>query len=584
MFDNYYTKYKYAKDFINSKTAREIADRLEIDIKFHKMSAEKYAYLSKAYVYLEEPRKALNAAKNSVKLDKNYAYGYVRLAFAYGKEGRKKEALKAILKAEEFGQDDWFICSFLVAIFSWLEEDEKCDFYLQKLVDFNLNTPEYNYAVGFAYAQGRAKDDSDYEKAIEYFTRAQDFKNYYDLIYKTMIAYGKIGDDYNAELYMNKCLAYGETEDLLERKISLYLWKNNPDEIIADIRRYYKLTCDKRQALIYFAAAFKQKYEYKKALKYLKFAELTTGATAFLYEKFAEIYEALEDYDNALYYSKQSLKLDKNQEDVLLNISFYYSKLKQNELAELYVDKVLLLNPESAYPYYRKGNLLCEMNDYEDACKMYKKASEKDPSDVDYYSCISFAYSKLGKHELSLEYANRGLMVNKNDYYTHFRKGWALQELGKYAEAVKSFEKCIELNESYIDAYADISYCCSKTGDMKKSILYANKAMLINKDYAYAHYRKAWALAYDGKFMQAKDFFESAIELDPTDTYSYIGLAATSISTNDAQKALNAANKAIFLDRNCGEAYYFKGAALSTMGKAKEAEKYYAMALKLGYT
>ena len=582
MYDNYYTKYEDAQDFINEKTAQRIIDKLEVDVKFHNMTAEKYAYLSKAYGYADETKKAVNAAKMSVKLDKTYAYGYTRLAFAYGRLGKEKEALKALKEAEKYGrEDDWFLWSFWVCIFSWLQKKGSAQYYLNKLTELQLDTPEYNYAMGFVL--GSPKEIGEYEKALEYFNKAQDYKNHYDMIYKMMICYGKIGDYKNAALYLNRCLAYGETEELLERKIQLYLWKDDPDEVLADIRRYYRITREKQDALVYLSIAYKYKGDLKRALRYLMFALYTTPPNAFLYQKISDIYEKQKDFENALFYAKQALKFDRNDEDTLLSISFYYSKLKEHELARLYVDKVVLLNPDSAYPYYRKGNLLCDLQNYEEACEMYKKALELEPNDIDYYGSVSYAYSKCGKHELSLEYANRGLLVDKTDCYINFRKGWALQELGKYAEAIKAFEKCIELNESYVDAYADISYCYSKLKEIKKSILYANKAMMIDKDYAYAHYRKAWGLAYEGKPNEAKDFFESAIELDPSDTYSYIGLSAVHLDTNNSSEALKAANMAIFLDRECGEAYYFKAAALSAQGKAKEAEKYYSKAMKLGY-
>lgn len=582
MYDNYYTKYEDAVDFINSKNAEQIADKLEVDIRFHRMTAEKWAYLSKAYIYLDEAKKAVNAAKNAIKLDKNYAYGYVRLAFAYAKQANKKETENAVRAAEKLcREDDWLLYSFFVCLFGYIEAAGSANFYLKKLKDFNLDSPEYYYALGFAYG---SPDIKQYEKAVEYFEKAVDYKNYYDLIYKTMIDCGKMGDDEKAGVYLNKCLAYGETEELLERKIQLYLYKDNADEIIADIRRYYRLTSDKQQALIYLASAFKIKEDYRKSLKYLLFAERITQPSMFLYEKIAAAYERLQDYKCAILYYKEALKFDRTDQEDLLNISYCYSRLKEHELASLYVDKVILLNPEDAYPYYRKGNNFCDFEEYEKAAEMYVRAVEIEPTDVDYYGSASYAYSKCGKIELSLEYANRGIMVDNNNDYIHFRKGWALQELGKYKEAIQSFEKCVECNSSYVDGYANISYCYSKIGEMKKSMLYANKALMVNKDFAYAHYRKAWGLHLLGKFEEAKESYEYALKLDPTDTFSYIGLSAANINMNDSADALKAANMAIFLDRNCGEAYYFKGLALSNLGKAKDAEKCYSMAKKLGYT
>lgn len=585
MYDNYYTKYEDAQDFINERTAKRIIDKLEVDICLKQMTAEKYAYLSKAYVYSGDLKKAINAAKMSIKLDKDYAYGYTRLAFAYGRLGKRQEALENLRIAEKKArEDDWFLWAFWVGIFAWLELKGSANYYLKKLTELKLDTPEYNYAMGFA--TGSPEQIGEYEKALAYFNKALDYKNEYDLYYKMMIAYGYIDDWDNTLLYLNKCLAFGETEDLLDRKIRVYIWCDRCAEIIDDIKRYYRMTKDDKQdALLYLASAHDiNENNPKKALKYLYFAEKTTTPTEYLYKKIAELYEKLENYEKALLYHKKRLVFDNNDENALLSISYCYSRLKEHELAELYADKVILLNPDYAYPYYRKGNILCDLQDYEKACEAYKNAVEKDPTDVDYYACVSFAYSKLEKHELSLEYANRGILVNNDDYYIHFRKGWAFQELGKYEDAIKSFEKCIELNDTYVDAYADISYCYSKMNELKKAMLYANKAIMINKDYAYAHYRKAWSLHRLGNFEEAKTFYSSAVKLDPTDSYSYIGLSAVNLDINNSAEALKAASMAIFLNRDCAEAYYFKGSALSLLGKAKEAEKYYIKAKKLGYT
>lgn len=60
------------------------------------MTAEQCAYLSKAYVFFHDYKKAVKYAKKSVKLNPGYAYGYIRLAFAYGKQAKKKSVLKIL--------------------------------------------------------------------------------------------------------------------------------------------------------------------------------------------------------------------------------------------------------------------------------------------------------------------------------------------------------------------------------------------------------------------------------------------------------------------------------------------------------
>ncbi len=162
-------------------------------------------------------------------------------------------------------------------------------------------------------------------------------------------------------------------------------------------------------------------------------------------------------------------------------------------------------------------------------------------------------------------------------------KAWALQEMEKYNESISCYEKCIECDSTFVDAYANISFCYSKLKDFKKSILYANKAIMVNKDYAYSHYRKAWALHNMGKFDEAIDDYIEAIELDPTDIYNYLGITGVFLDKKENFSALEFANKAIMLDRNCGNAYYYKSVALSNLGKKAEAEKIYAKARQLGF-
>lgn len=93
MYDNFYTKYEDAKIFINSVTAEYVIKMLE---KEKHLTAEQCAYLSKAYVFFDDHKKAVKYAKKSVKLNPGYAYGYVRLAFALGRQGKKKECLKIL--------------------------------------------------------------------------------------------------------------------------------------------------------------------------------------------------------------------------------------------------------------------------------------------------------------------------------------------------------------------------------------------------------------------------------------------------------------------------------------------------------
>lgn len=577
MYDNFYTKYEDAKIFINSVTAENVIKMLE---KEKHLTAEQCAYLSKAYVFFHDYKKAVKYAKKSVKLNPGYAYGYIRLAFAYGKQAKKKECLKNLELAEQFGRDDWFIQAFLAYLYNYTENLEKSEYYLSKLLENQVNSPDYFYNVGFAYY---AIIPEKHEKAIEYFEKAKEYKDKYNLYYKMMESFGVLDNIDKGLEYLEKCLAIHETQSLLERQIQCLIYLERYDEADDLSRKLYRKTDDKQQVLIFLAITAKSRGLYNKALRYLRFAYYTTDPTEYLYELAGEIYEAKKDYYAALDFYKKALKFDKYDDDILLNISYCYSMIKDYELADKYADMAIMINDKSAYSYYRKGNVMLVVERYDAAAEVFKKCIELEPEDLDYYHSISYCYSKTGQLELSFEYANRAIFLDKNSAYSYFRKAWALQEMEKYNESISCYEKCIECDSTFVDAYANISFCYSKLKDFKKSILYANKAIMVNKDYAYSHYRKAWALHNMGKFDEAIDDYIEAIELDPTDIYNYLGITGVFLDKKENFSALEFANKAIMLDRNCGNAYYYKSVALSNLGKKAEAEKIYAKARQLGF-
>lgn len=577
MYDNFYTKYEDAKIFINSITAEDVIAMLS---KEKHLTAEQCAYLSKAYIFADDTKKAVKFAKKAVKIDPHYAYGYIRLAFVFGRQGKKKECLKNIELAEKYGADDWLIQAFLVCIYNYLGDIEKSSNYLAKLTSCGCESPAYYYNVGFVFY---AISPEDYVRAVEYFAKAHQYKDKYNLYYKMMESYGELGDIEQALVYLEKCLSMRETQELLERRIQCLIFLEKYDEAEHLSREYYRKAYDKQQALRFLAVICKSRSEFNKALRYLRFADYTTGATEYLYELMAETYEAKKDYYSALDFYKKALRFDKYDDDILLNISYCYSKINEFELADKYADMAIALNDNSSYSYYRKGNIMLSVERFDAAVEAFKRAVELDPEDLDYYHSLSYAYSKTGQLEHSLEYANRAILLDKSSAYSYFRKAWALQEMSKYEDAIAAYEKCIECEATFVDAYANISFCYSKLKDFNKSILYANKAIMVNKDYAYSHYRKAWALHNLGKFDEALDDYFEAIELDPTDIYNYLGITGVFLDKKENLSALEFANKAIMLDRQCGNAYYYKSVALSNLGKKAEAEKTYAKALQLGF-
>lgn len=582
MFDNYFTKYENTKKFISEINARKISAELEMELKHGKLSAEKFAYLSKACVFAGENKKAVKYAKEAVKNDKNYPYGYIRLAFAYAKLGNKKECLKNCIIAENLDNNNYFNMAFLILLYRHCDMVEKSSEIFAKFKKLNDKSALYLYNLGFIYSS--AFNDKTRAEVCFRDALSLGYKDLYNIYSNLAECYSELGDIEKADYFVERCLEFGETESMLSNKADCYIYEENYKEAKKVLHKIYKTTKNKQTVIIRLAQMYTKAGNKEKALKYYQFALDTTQANDTLYYAIAYCFENFAEYDKAIDMYKQMLVFNNNKAEIYANISYCYSKLGDKEKAYKAVEKALHYDKNSSYVHYRKGRILTEMKQYEEAIESFNNALDYDKSDTDCYQWISYCYSMLKEYEKSIEYANRAIILDKEDAYSYFRKAWALQELKRYSEAIHFYEECIKYNDKYIDAYVNISYIYSKTKDYKQSMLYANKALLLDKDYAYAHYRKAWALQETGKFEEAIDGYSKAMELDPTDIYNYLGIACVSLNTQANLNALLYANKAILLDRNCGGAYYYKSIALSNLGKSKEAERAFSIAQQLGYS
>lgn len=587
MYDNIYTSYNETPIFINSLNAPDVISVMEERMySSAEMTAEKYCYLSKAYIFMQNDEMALKYAKLAIEKEETYVYGYVRAAFAYARMGDRDNTLQYLTIADRlnlFYKND-LITTFLIMLYDFCKEKRKSKQLKNELIKNYKNCGEYAYYMGFIYHQNEP------DKAIEWFQKAEElgYKDKFNLWTNIADNYELLEDYKNAEIYVDKCLSYGESNFALRLKADCL--KERQEYLEA--AKYWKLkykkfddTLEKKTKtlamIIYAYSLSEQSYKCK---KYIDFATKYFESEYTLNYVSASYFENEGDYQRAIELYKRNLLLDDTDSGTYTSISYCYSQIGNSKLALEYADEAIINAPQESYGYYRKGRALANMKEYERAITLFEKSIDYDKTDVDSFQWLSYCYSMLKNYDKSLEYANRAILIDKTDGYSYFRKAWAYQEMGRYREAINFYKECIKYNDRYVDAYLNISFIYSKIKDIKQSLLYANKALLINKDYAYAHYRKAWALQESGRLGEALDGYSKAIELNPTDIYNYLGIACISLNTNESETALLYANKALFIDRTCGGAYYYKSLALSNLGKIKESEAAYHKAIELGYT
>ena len=167
--------------------------------------------------------------------------------------------------------------------------------------------------------------------------------------------------------------------------------------------------------------------------------------------------------------------------------------------------------------------------DYNLSINYYNKIIEITDNLLKRYDENSEEYSKY-KNNYLIAYNNRG---NSKSY------------LGLYKEAIKDFDKAIELDSNYLNAYNNRGISKAKLGNNEEAIKDFNKSIELNPNISEAYNNRGGAKAILKEYKEAIKDFDKAIELNPNNSEAYINIALTKQLLANTTKSKKEKNKLI---------------------------------------
>ena len=95
----------------------------------------------------------------------------------------------------------------------------------------------------------------------------------------------------------------------------------------------------------------------------------------------------------------------------------------------------------------------------------------------------------------------------------YFKEGEALQEMKKYKEASKKYEKAVKIDSKYAEAWSNLGYTYRKQGQFDRAVRTYKKAIKLKPDLAEAHEYLGEAYAEMGQFELAEKELQILREL-----------------------------------------------------------------------
>ncbi|MEM6672274.1 MAG: tetratricopeptide repeat protein [Planctomycetota bacterium] len=180
----------------------------------------------------------------------------------------------------------------------------------------------------------------------------------------------------------------------------------------------------------------------------------------------------------------------------------------------------------------------------------------------------------------SLEAARDDVLASPEDPATWMRLGLTYEAHSMIEYASDCYESCVAIDEANAKAWYRLATISSRDGDVEAALDAFARVHALTPDYLPAHRRRGHFLVEIGRPEEARAAYEDALDLEPNDIASRLGLVEVELEVGRPELALTRLDAiANAPPSSRALAHRLRGVALTRMGRADEA----AAHLELGY-
>ncbi len=164
-------------------------------------------------------------------------------------------------------------------------------------------------------------------------------------------------------------------------------------------------------------------------------------------------------------------------------------------------------------------------------------SNNKIGQDNKYYT-IGINYEREGKYEEAIKSYQKGIEVNPGYGATYGRLGWLYHKKFMDDEAIEWYEKGIIADPDYVFNYCGIGWVYKDQHAFDEAIEWFKKALEVDNKYYLAYGGIGWSYEQQRKYEEAMEWFKKGILAAPDNTYNYQGLTQVYRSHRQYDQAL----------------------------------------------
>ncbi len=250
---------------------------------------------------------------------------------------------------------------------------------------------------------------------------------------------------------------------------------------------------------------------------------------------------------------EETLSINPSNVKCRLNLAVQYKKDGKLELAEKQYNLVLSINPSYASAWYNLALLLKQKNNFEAAENAYRKAVDLEPENAKYRSGLSLLYSIQGRGAESAGILKDALDISPEDEYLRYKLAKQLEKNGEINEAVEQYQKLLALNSNYVKGWLGLASIQMDQKKYAEAVASYEKVIEISPEDDYTRYLLGKTYYSLGNYTEAVSYYNKALETIKDNSWIWYHLGKAQQKLGNSKSADIAFNKSISINPGMGK-------------------------------
>ena len=143
-----------------------------------------------------------------------------------------------------------------------------------------------------------------------------------------------------------------------------------------------------------------------------------------------------------------------------------------------------------------------------------------------------------------------------SEVLNHFNSGVTFYNQKQFSKAIQAYQKAIELDSTYVEAYNNLGIVYQAVGDTKSAIGAYQKSTEINPRYEKGYNNVGLLFLLEGRHEEALEVFRKTLAINPNHIESHINLGILFKQKGQWENAIESYQKALTIDPHHRETHY----------------------------